>query len=194
VLTRLLDEFTVRNPDCQVTLHVVETRNPYALLRSEDIDVLVSYLVVNQPDLTAGPAIEHRDRVLIMARGHRLAGARSVSVEDVADEEVHENAPGFPGEVYDALVPPFTPSGRPIRRTYPWDDDEDVMTAVARGRILHPGCAGIPLLTRPDLVQVPIRDLPPMPVGLIWRTVHQNARVRALAATARSLNPANYPS
>jgi hypothetical protein len=110
-----------------------------------------------------------------------------VSVEDLGDEEVHENAPAFPAEVYDAIVPPFTPSGRPIRRTYPWKDDEDVITAVARGLIVHPGSAGIALLTRPDLVHVPIRDLPPMPVGLIWRTVHQNARICALAAAARSI-------
>jgi len=186
-LTRLIDEFTVRCPDCQVSLHVVETRNPYASLRRGDIDVLVSFLVVNQSDLTTGPVIERRDRVLLVGCGHRLAGARSVSVEDLGDEEVHENAPGFPAEVYDAIVPPFTPSGRPIRRTYPWNDDEDVITAVARGRIVHPGSAGIPLTTRPDLVQVPIRDLPPLPVGLIWRTVHHNARIRALAATARSI-------
>ena len=65
-LTRLIDEFSVRCPDCQVSLHVVETRNPYAALRRADIDVLVSFLVVNQPDLTAGPVIEHRDRVLLV--------------------------------------------------------------------------------------------------------------------------------
>ena len=188
-LTRLIDEFSVRCPECQVSLHVVETRNPYAPLRRADIDVLVSYLVVDQPDLTAGPAIEHRDRALLVGCGHRLAGARSVSVEDLAGEEVHQNAPGFPPELYDAIVPPATPSGRPIRRTYPWRDDEDVFLAVARGQIAHPSFAGMPLATRPDLVQVPIRDLPPLPVGLIWRTVHHNARIRALAATARSIYP-----
>jgi DNA-binding transcriptional LysR family regulator len=187
-LTRLIDEFSVRYPDCQVSLHVVETRNPYAALRRADIDVLVSFLVVNQPDLTAGPVIEHRDRVLLVGCGHRLSGARSVSVEDLGDEEVHQNAPGFPAEVYDAIVPPVTPSGRPIRRTYPWTDDEELLTAIARGQIVHPGSAGIPQTTRPDLVHVPIRDLLPLPVGLIWRTVHDNARIRALAATARSIN------
>jgi hypothetical protein len=111
-----------------------------------------------------------------------------VSVEDLGDEEVHQNAPGFPAEVYDAIVPPVTPAGRPIRRTYPWTDDEDVLTAVARGQIVHPSFAGMPLATRPDLVHVPIRDLPPLPVGLIWRTVHHNARIRALAATARPIH------
>ena len=80
-----------------------------------DIDVLVSYLVVNQPDLTAGPVIEHRDRALLVGCGHRLAGARSVSVEDLGDEEAHQNAPGFPPELYDAIVRP----GHPVRQADP---------------------------------------------------------------------------
>ena len=93
-LTRLIDEFSALNPNCQVTLNVVETRNPYASLRCGDIDVLVSYLVV-QPDLTTGPVIEYRDRVLHTGCRHRLVGVESVSVEDLGDEEVHQNAPGY---------------------------------------------------------------------------------------------------
>jgi DNA-binding transcriptional LysR family regulator len=188
-LTRLTQEFTRRCSDCQLSLHTVETKDPYAMLRRGDIDVLVSYLVVDEPDLTAGPVFDYRDRVLLAGRGHRLAAKESVSVEDLAEEEVHQNASTFPDALYDAIVPPVTPSGRPIRRTYPWTDDEDVLTAIARGRIVHPGMAGIPLTTRPDFVQVPIRDLPPMPVGLIWRTAHDNARIRALASAARTIYP-----
>src|SRR5215472_12752330 len=71
--------------------------------------------------------------------------------------------------VHGVLVPSYplggVEDGARICRTYPWTDDEDVLTAVARGRIVHLGMAGIPLTTRPDFVQIPIRDLPPMPVG-----------------------------
>jgi hypothetical protein len=121
--------------------------------------------------------------------GGRLAARESVSVEDLGDEEVRQKAPTVPAALFDAIVPPVTPSGRPIRRTYPWTDDEDVLMAVARGRIVHPGMAGLPLTTRPDFVQVPVRDLPPIPVGLIWRAAHENARIRALAAAARAICP-----
>lgn len=188
-LTRLIDEFSMRCPDCQLSLHTVETKDPYAPLRREEIDVLIMHLVMDEPDLTAGPVLECRDRVLLVGRRHRLVANESVSVEDLGDEEVHRNAPSFPDTLYDAIAPPVTPSGRPIRRTYPWTDDEDVLTAVARGRIVHPSMTGIPLTTRPDLVQIPIRDLPPMPVGLIWRNARENARIRALAAAARAIYP-----
>ena len=95
----------------------------------------------------------------------------------------------FRKALYDAIAPSFTPSGTPIRRTYPWRSDEDVLTATARGRIIHPQTAGVALNIRPDCVQIPIRDLPSLPLGLVWCTAHENARIRALAAVARRLGP-----
>lgn len=186
-LTRLVEKFCARYPECELIMHEVENEDPYAQLRSGAIDILVFWQVVDEPDLTAGPVIDYRDRVLAVCRGHRLAGRQSVCLEDLGDEEVNENRPTFPAALFDAIVPPVTPSGRPIRRTYPWNDNEDVLTAVARGQIVHPGMRGAALLGRSDFVLVPIRDQEPMPMGLIWRTAHENARIRALAATARSL-------
>ena len=40
-----------------------------------------------------------------------------------------------------------------------------------------------------QIVVIPIRDMPPVPLGLIWRTRHEKARIRALAKIARSLPP-----
>ena len=189
-LTRLVEQFCAHYPDCDVRLQAVPTRDPYGPLRRGEIDVLVGWLVVAQPDLTAGPAVMYRDRVLHVGLGHRLAGRESVCVEDLGGEEVHDIPATFPSEVYDAIVPSATPSGRPIRWAYPWDSDEDVLTAVARGRIVHPGVTGATLATRPDLAEIPIRDLPPMPFGLIWCTARENARIRALATTATAVRPA----
>ena len=192
-LTRLAEEYCARHPDCKLTLQVVEAKDLYGPLRRGQVDVLASFLVVDEPDLTAGPAIEYRGRVLAVARGHRLAARESVSVEDLGDEEVHQNAPGFPAALYDAITPPVTPSGRPIRRTYPWNDDEDVLTAVARGLIVKPAVGGAALLSRSDFALIPIRDLPPMPLGPIWCTARENARIRALAAAAAAISPPHPP-
>jgi len=185
-LTRLVEEFCARYQDCELTMHTVETRDPYAALRRGEVDVLASILIVDEPDLTAGPVFDYRDLVLAVCRGHRLAGREWVCVEDLGDEEVSANAPTFPAALYDAIVPPVTPAGRPIRRTYPWTDDEDVMTAAARGQIVHPQLVG---RTRSDLALVPIRDQPPMPLGLIWCTAHENARIRAFTGVAAAIGP-----
>lgn len=187
-LTRVVEEFCQRYPDCELNLETVQTQDPYSPLRRGEIDVLVSLLLAEEEDLTVGPVIEYRDRLLAMCHEHRLAARESVSLEDLGDEEVHENAPTFPAALYDALVPPTTRAGRPIRRTYPWLSDDDVLTAVARGRIVHPTMAGTALFNRPDLVLIPFCDIPPTPIGLVWCTAHENARIRALAEVAAALS------
>jgi hypothetical protein len=90
-------------------------------------------------------------------------------------------------EVMDMLIPPLTPSGRPIPRTEPVQSLHEIMSLVARGRIVHLTGAGVLPARRDDIVQVPISDLPPIPMGLIWCTSHENARIRALADIARAL-------
>jgi DNA-binding transcriptional LysR family regulator len=70
-LTRLVRAFTTAYPACAVRLR--ETAGPrdlYGPLRSGDIDVLISWLVVDEPDLTAGPDLVHRPR----KRPHHRAG------------------------------------------------------------------------------------------------------------------------
>jgi DNA-binding transcriptional LysR family regulator len=105
-LTRLSEEFCARNPSCELALHQVENADPYGPLRREDIDVLVFYQAVNEPDLTAGPVIGYRDRVLAVGRGHRLAARESVCVEDLAGEVIHEKPPAYPLPHLDEPVPP----------------------------------------------------------------------------------------
>jgi DNA-binding transcriptional LysR family regulator len=182
-LTHLLDVFSLRHPGCEVTLHPIDTWDPYRTLRHGDVDLVVSWLVVDEPDLTVGPPIDQRDRVLAVGRGHRLADKPSVSAEELADESIHELPPTVPTALADAIVPRFTPSGRPIRRVRADLPSLETMIAqVARGRLVHPVTTGSPPLRRADIVLVPISDLPPIPIGLIWCTAHENARIRAFAA------------
>ena len=169
---------------------MVSNFDPYSALRRSEIDVLVNWLAVDEPDLTAGPVIDYRDRVLAVASGDPLAARPSVSVEDLADREVALMTPSFPHALYDAIIPPRTPSGRVIPRTQPVRSIHELVSLVARGRIVHPTAVGIPMLSRDDITLVPITGLPPLPLGLIWCTAHDNARIQAFAETARSLRRA----
>ena len=186
-VNQLAEEFSASHPGCDLTLHEVTNWDPYARLRSGEIDVLVNWLPVDEPDLVAGPVLEYRDRVLAMRPGHRLAGRQSVSLEDLADEETH--SPPFPDKypaaLGDAIIPRVTPSGRPVRRTHSVWGMDDLIALMARTDLVHPTMAGVALFQRADIVLVPIRDMPPMPLGLIWHAAHENARIRALAAAAR---------
>jgi len=89
--------------------------------------------------------------------------------------------------VYDLLVPPRTPSGRPIRRTQPVQTINEILSLVARGRIVHPTSSTVPIFNRDDVVLIPIDDLPPLPLGLVWCVSRENPRIRALNEIASSL-------
>jgi DNA-binding transcriptional LysR family regulator len=189
-LSRLITEFQARYPGCEVRPQEVETFDAYRPLRRGDIDVLCNWLAVDEPDLTAGAAFAHYPRALAVAPTHRLAGRRTVPIEDLADEEVALPPPTVPAAVYDLIVPQRTPSGRPIRRTQPVQTINEIMSLVARGRIVHPTSSAVPIFGRDDIVLIPIDDLPPIPLGLVWRTSHENPRIRALDQTARSITAA----
>ncbi|MGP7997344.1 MAG: LysR family transcriptional regulator [Streptosporangiaceae bacterium] len=188
-LSRLAAAFRARYPDCEVRLQEVETFDAYRALRRGDIDVLCNWLAVDEPDLTAGAVFAHYDRALAVAPSHRLAGRSTVSIEDLADEEVALFPPSTPSAVYDLLVPPRTPSGHPIRRTQPVRTINEILSFVARGCIVHPTSSTVPIFDRDDVVLVPIDDLPPIPLGLVWCTSRENPRIRALDEAARSMVP-----
>ena len=186
-LSRLTAEFQARYPACEVRLQEVETFDAYRALRRGDIDVLCNWLAVDEPDLTAGTAFAHYERALAVGPSHRLAGKSTVSAEDLADEEVALLPPSTPSAVYDLLIPPRTPSGQPIRRTQPVQTINEILSLVARGRIVHPTSSTVPIFNRDDVALVPISDLPPLPLGLVWRTSRENPRIRALNETARAM-------
>jgi DNA-binding transcriptional LysR family regulator len=188
-LSRLAAAFHARYPACEVRLQEVDTFGAYRALRQGDVDVLCNWLAVDEPDLTAGAMFAHYDRALAVAPSHRLAGNSTVSIEDLAGEEVALFPPSTPSAVYDLLVPPRTPSGHPIRRTQPIRTINEILSFVARGRIVHPTSSTVPIFGRDDVILIPIDDLPPIPLGLIWCTSRENPRIRALDETARSIVP-----
>jgi DNA-binding transcriptional LysR family regulator len=189
-LSRLITTFRARYPTCEVRLQEAETFDAYRALRRGDVDVLCNWLAVDQPDLTAGIAFAHYQRALAVAPSHHLAAKRTVSVEDLASEEVALLPATTPAAVYDLLIPPRTPSGRPIRRTQPVQTINEILSLVAQGRIVHPTSSAVPIFDRDDVVLIPIRDLPPLPLGLVWRTSRENPRIRALNQTALAMTGA----
>jgi len=188
-LTSLASAFETSRNGCRVILREADILDPYAALRAGSIDVLVSWLALDEPDLTAGPVIDYRKRMLAVGASHPLAKRRSVQAEELADYEKVGFASSIPAALVDAFIPPRTPSGRPIRRHPKLRGINEAAAEIAQGHVIHPTVADVVLLRRDDIVMVPLDGLPPLPLGLIWCTSHENARIRALAATAASIAP-----
>ena len=186
-LSRLVAVFRAQHADCEVRLAEVETFDAHRALRRGDIDVLCNWLAGGESDLAASQPFAHYKRALAVAPSHRLAGRRTVSVEDLADEGVALLPPSVPSGIYDLLVPPCTPSGRPIRRTQPVQTVNEILALVALGQIVHPTSSDVPIFDRDDIVLVPFDDLAPLPLGLVWLASRDNPRIRALDTLASSM-------
>jgi DNA-binding transcriptional LysR family regulator len=187
-LTRLLDAFARAHPNCEVTMVEVGIMEPFGPLRRGEVDVLYDWAIVDEDDLAVGPILDRQDRMLAIAVDDPLARLRSISAEQLADRAFPKVPDSFPQAMLDAFYPPFTPSGLPIPRTHLAHTIHEAWTLVARGLVVHPTVTSMaPKLVRDDIVLVPISDLPPLPLGLIWHRAHENARIRALLHTAQSI-------
>jgi DNA-binding transcriptional LysR family regulator len=186
-VTRLVTAFQAAHPGCQVILQEVGIGDPYTPLRQDQIDVLVNWMAADEADLTAGPVIDSCERALAVARDHPLAIAAPASAEVLADFDMAWVPPAVPRALFEAVVPAQTPSGRPTRRTREVQGLHQTFALVASGHIVHPTVARLPLAQRADIVLVPVTGMPPLQLGLIWCTAHENARIRALAQTAASV-------
>jgi DNA-binding transcriptional LysR family regulator len=188
-LQRLVRAFRDANPECRVTFHEIDAVGPqYDELRRGEVDVLVDWLLVDEPDLTVGPAIDNQRRLLAVSVDHPLAHRDSVSVEELADWD-HPDHPAMPKALAEGFLPPTTPSGRPIRRSVAVDGMTTLLAYVANGWVVHATVEALRReVTDREIVTVPIDGLPPLPLGLVHRTATRNPQVRALAATARRLS------
>jgi DNA-binding transcriptional LysR family regulator len=190
ILSDLIRQFEGCYPGCEATLHEVEVFDPYRALRHGDVDVLYNYLPIGEPDLVAGGALERYEVRAAVARGHRLAGLSSLSIEDLANEDTARVPSTFPAALHDIALPPLTPLGHPIRRTYPVRTIKEIVSLIAQGRIVWAVARRAYLgPERDDIVTVPIRDVPPLSVGLIWCAAREDARIRAIADVAGKLTP-----
>jgi DNA-binding transcriptional LysR family regulator len=191
-LARLVDAFERHHPDCEVRIVEVDHWAPYGPLRSGHVDVLCNWAAVTEPDLTVGPAIEECQRVAVVGKAHRLASRSSVSIEDLAGEPVNQPPRRYPAALADAILVPATRTGKAIPRTQAEiDSPAHVAALIARGEIISLAAQGTSFYSRSDIVQVPITDLPPLSLALIWSASRENGRIRALARDARSLGPVN---
>jgi DNA-binding transcriptional LysR family regulator len=188
-LSRLVKAFQSAHPGCEVILREVDVWDPYLSLRRGQIDVLINWLAVDEGDLRAGPPIAYYQRVLAVARDHPLASRASVSVEDFAGQTLAQPPASFPAALTDAIFPPRTPSGRPIRRVPILRSISEIAAQVALGRIVHPTGREIAAFARDDIALIPIEDLKPVPLGPIWLRSRENPTILALADLAAAQQP-----
>ncbi|MEU4608013.1 LysR family transcriptional regulator [Kribbella sp. NPDC023972] len=187
-LRPLFDMFRAGHAGCELQLRYAGFADPFRLLRSGEIDLLIAWLPVRETDLTVGPVVFTEPLVLAVGSEHPLAGRDSVSLEDLGDEVVFGGAK--PDYWRNWLVPTHTPSGRPVRIGPTVSTSAEMIPLLANGEAVSPAFAhSIRYFARPDLAYVPIHDAPLGRWALVWRTATETELIRTFAETARTLGP-----
>jgi DNA-binding transcriptional LysR family regulator len=190
-LRRVIDAFRARYPDSNVEISEYHFSDPFARLRSEEVDLQLMWLPIREPDLTVGPVVLTEGRVLAVANGSELATRESVSMEDLGGRPVFDPGPTPPRYWFDAMLPERSPGGRliprgPLARTF-----HEILALVVDKQIVSPLNGHVTwYYTHPDITYLPIHDAPLTQWALVWpNAASTSPRLRAFVQTARDLGP-----
>ncbi|MFG1706506.1 LysR family transcriptional regulator [Nonomuraea sp. M3C6] len=183
------DVFRIRHPQWRLRIQRTQFSDAFAALRRGDVDVVVTWLPVEEPDIIVGPALFAEPRVLAVSVDHELARRTSVSLEMVADFS-HPDSEAGPDYWFDAYAPPQTRRGRPIERGPSVRDAEEAITLTSMAEIVTLFPAHMTRYwVRPDIAYLPITDIGALPYALVWRSETENELIRALSEVVRDLGP-----
>jgi len=188
-LIELIKAFEERHPGSSVEVKELALLDQFEPLRRGDVDLMVSLLPLEDPDLVAGPTLSRDARVLAVAIDHPLGDRAEVTTEDIADYEVVDVRGLVPPELENLLIPETAASGRPMkRRRLKHHDWSELTTMIARGKIVHPTVASLAdQFAQPGIRCVPISDLPLWTSALVWRRSDSGRRLRAFVEVAESV-------
>lgn len=168
----VFDRFRAAHRGVELAFRETGFADPLDLLRTGDVDVVVTNAPVDEDGFEEGPLVYAEPVVLAVARDHRLAGRPAVTLDDLDGESVFRAG---------RRAAPYRGAREPHAATL-----LDVMARVAAGEGVCPLAAhAADYFTRPTLVMVPfVAGLPPVRWVLCWRAGGRTARVAALAAAA----------
>lgn len=187
------EEFRRRHPQWGLRIRHAPFMCPFDSVRNRDIDVLVTWLPVEEPDLTVGPVICTEPKLLILPWDHELAYRPSVSLEVLGDLPTTTTPIRPPDYWENEFTPFYTPSGRPIERGPQATTLDEIFTIISAGDGFSPIYAHVARYhIRPDIAFVPFHNGRRGRWAPVWRSDAETAPVRALAQVIRDLGTLEF--
>ncbi|MFC4037397.1 LysR family transcriptional regulator [Dactylosporangium siamense] len=192
-LREVFDAYRARHPGCDVAVREIHFSEPFAGVRTGDLDLAVLWRPVREADLTEGPVLLTEGRLLAVGTGHELAGRTAVTLEDFGGQTCVGVPPGVPGYWMESMVPARTPGGGPVGRGPVVTTFHEVLHAVSSGLAVSAlNEHVVQYYSHPGIVLLPVVDAPPTEWALVWRTDDLHPRARALVDLAAALGPRAY--
>lgn len=188
-LEPVLTRFRARHPGAELQFREVHFSDPFGALRRGDVDVLTTWLPVDEPDLTAGPVLREEPLWLMTTADHPLAREGRTSLESLAELAVPGVAGPAPAAWIASVLPESTPAGHPIPRGPAVTTFQEVLALVAAGDVVCPvPDEGRRYYPRPGVAYVRLDDAPPVRWALVWRSSRTTPLVRALVGEASEVS------
>jgi DNA-binding transcriptional LysR family regulator len=180
--------FHDRHTECEVHIRENQVNDGFALLRTDQIEILFTVLPVNEPDLTTSEVLVRESGLLAVSARHPFARLDSITLADLARTVVLRSPESQPPYWDHFLVPPdMTPERGPTFTTI-----QEMLALVSAGKGAYPvpeqACG---YYARPDVAYVPIRDAPPWEWVLVWRAAETTQRIKEFTRAAHDLAKPN---
>lgn len=187
-LVEIIKAFESLHPECRLDVRQEAWGDPIGRLREGEVDLMATWVPLEQPDVVVGPTLSRQERVLAVAGDHPLASRVSIDVEELAAHRV-ARIDSWPKELREAVVPTMTPQGRPIRGTRVGAADLlDLPVRVARREFVLPTVASAaPYMGGNSLAFIPITGMKPLRSALVWRRPARDPKLRAFVRIARDV-------
>ena len=189
-ITPAVRDLRERHPDAEIHTRYL-TWEDTRCLAEHRVDVVLAWQPFVFPMEGYRVTVLYEDpRVLVVPTTHRLAGRKSVSLADFADEPLVEfPMPGASAE-WRAFWWPERPDGgrRPVGPAVHTVQDKFEVVACGKAVIMHPRSDQGGLI-RPDLTSIPIDDFPPCQAVMLTRPVEDNSMVDEFRRSALSCLP-----
>lgn len=183
-VTPAIRAFAAARPDVVVDVVRVYWFDQTDVLFDGRADVVFVHLPVDEGSLRLVPLYD-APRVALLARDHPLASRGQLSIADLADEPVILHRGATPAwERFHNTDP--RPDGSHPRPGPEVDNIEEKLehVAAARGISFLPVSAAAALSLQPDVVVIPVTDIPPTRVCLAWNVDAETDLVRTFVELA----------
>ena len=185
-IIQLVQAFTRTHVDAEIDVERIYWSDlPMALL-DDRVDVSFVHLPVDSNDLEL-VHLYKSPKVALLPRIHGLAGRTEISIRALADDPVVRYAGASAvWEAWQNIDP--RPGGKRPRSGPTVRNIEETIEVVATGR----GITFVPVSVvsgiriPPEVVAVPVVDVPPTEVCLAWKTERRSALIRELVEIAQS--------
>lgn len=185
-IIQLVRAFDAAHPDTDLDVHRIYWSDQPGALLDEDIDISFAHLPIDDDGLDLAH-LYSSPRLALLPATHRLAGRCEIAIRELADDPVIVHGGASP--IWDAWhnVDP-RPDGRHARRGPTVHNLEEKIEVAGTGRAVGfiPVCITAAMQIPPEVMAIPVVDIPPVDVCLAWKADRRSEAIHQLVSTAQA--------